>query len=163
MEDWWRHKLFQPKSIEGEPVKEQLDYIRELFEFARKDSRLKGITIIGSTLKGYTSSRKKKVSDIDIAIVCDDSPGQGVYVSLYGNKIELNNRRKKTGLPIFEAQEIAYCNINALTPERIKKIDDYYTLQNATSLVFPGVGDLETYRKIVREEINTYSEAEKEK
>ena len=99
MEDWWRHKLFQPKSIEGEPVKEQLDYIRELFEFARKDSRLKGITIIGSTLKGYTSSRKKKVSDIDIAIVYDDSPSQGVYglynVSLYGNKIELNNRRKK--------------------------------------------------------------------
>ena len=29
-------------------------------------------------------------------------------------------------------------------------------------MFFPGVGDLETYRKIVRDEINTYSKIEKE-
>ena len=74
MEEWWKHKLFQPRTMEGDPAKEQLDYIRELFKLASKeDPRLKGITIMGSTLKGYSRLKGENISDIDIATICDES------------------------------------------------------------------------------------------
>ena len=99
MEDWWKRKLFNPRDIEGEPVKEQLDYVRELFELARKkDSRLKGVTIVGSTLKGYSSPRGEHISDTDITIIYDRPQNQGVddlniYESIHDSKIELNSTR----------------------------------------------------------------------
>jgi len=169
MEDWWKHKLFQPKNFEGKPTKEELEYIRNLFEFASKaDSRLKGITIIGSTLKGYS----KPGSDIDIKIICDDSPG----VDPYGHKIfdffaefkgsieRLNKKIERAGSKVFKVEEVGTANVNYLTPEGIRNIaNDLGALWSATSLVFPGVGDLETYRKIIRDQMKTYPSEERER
>ncbi len=172
MEEWWKHKLFQPRNVEGEPTTEELGYVRELFKVAsQEDSRLKGITIIGSTVKGYARPGNEHISDIDIVTVCDnslrvDSQGWRTYdflAEFEKSREKLNSIRVKKGLPIFKIDEVSYCDINYLTPERIKEINDLGTLWNVESLVFPSVGDLETYRRIIRNEINKYPKEEKEK
>ncbi|MES3031994.1 MAG: hypothetical protein V4699_01995 [Patescibacteria group bacterium] len=172
MEDWWRHKLFQPKNIEGEPVTEELSYIRELFNYvSEKEPRLKGIAVIGSTLKGYSRQNGDKRSDIDIIEICDDSTttsprGMITYdflAKFHDAQKEFDIKREKEGLPNFKTEGVLKTDINQLTPERIKNIEDLGTLWTITGLVFPGAGDLETYRKIVRDEINKYPKEEKEK
>ena len=179
MEEWWKNKLFQPKNIEGKPVKEELQYVRDLFELASKaDPRLKGITIIGSTLKGYAKSVGEKVSDIDVMIVYDDSQGispksqqvsaTDFIVKFYDAVNNLNDIRKERKLPTFKIVAITRCNINNLTPRQIRELPSLSYLgtegisRYVAGLVFPGVGDLETYRKIVRDEISKYPKDEKE-
>lgn len=169
MEKWSENKLFQPRDIEGEPVKEQFDYIRELFKYASQlDPRLKGITIIGSTLKGYALPGKK--SDIDIILIADDSPiissrGQETYdflANFLGAENELKEIREKAGLPVFKTEEVLRTDINKLTPEKIEDIHSLGTLWAMQGLVFPGVGDLEKYRQIVRNVIKTYPKEKRE-
>ena len=171
MEEWWKHKLFQPKNIEGEPVKEELDYVRELFKLASEaDPRLKGITIIGSTLKGYAYPESK--SDIDIGVFCDnpaqlDSRGHHEVDDFFAKFLEaekeLNSQRETKNLPVFKTEVVLINNdANYLTPDLIKDIKYLGTIWAMECLIFPGVGDLESYRNIVRNEINTYSKTEKE-
>ena len=164
---WWERRLFQPKNIEGEPVKEELDYVRDLLKSAsERDPRLKGITIIGSTLKGYTKPTNENPSDVDIAAIYDSSfsKGEDDFAFRFEDSIfAFNYFRKQAGLPIFTVDTIESCDVKFLVSGQIRKTTDFFwTLRVAEALVFPGVGDIEIYRKIIREEINEYSIAEKE-
>ena len=102
---WWEHKLFQPRDIEGEPVTEQIEYVRELFEgYRKRDPRLKALTIIGGTLKGYT----KPDSDIDVALIYDDSPVEGANstsdfcLNFCDYEDRMNKERREKGLSVLK-------------------------------------------------------------
>ena len=148
--------MFQPRDIEGEPVTEQIEYVRELFEGYRKqDPRLKALTIIGGTLKGYT----KPDSDIDVALIYDDPPENAetfssTYIGFVDYKNKIMEDRQKEGLPVFKVTAEQFTNVHDFHHGKIgEHINNGFILG---SLIFPAIGDIEPYRSLVGKELNGY-------
>jgi len=66
MEDWFKTKFINPRDKEGNPQTARLEYAREFFKaLGEKDARLSGVSILGSTMKGYGN---QETSDIDMIV-----------------------------------------------------------------------------------------------
>ena len=69
---WFERKFVNPRTAEGEPQTERLQYARELFEsFGQRDKRFSGAAIVGSTMKGYGVDES---SDIDVVLFFKETP-----------------------------------------------------------------------------------------
>ena len=65
-EDWFKTKFINPRTREGKPQTERLEYARELFEsFGMQDERFSGAVMVGSTIRG---SGYEEISDIDVVL-----------------------------------------------------------------------------------------------
>lgn len=65
-EDWFETKFINPRTAEGKPQTERLEYAKEFFEsFGMQDERFSGAAMVGSTVKG---SGHKESSDIDVVL-----------------------------------------------------------------------------------------------
>jgi hypothetical protein len=73
---WFESKFVNPRTAEGDPQIERLEYARELLEsFGEKDKRFSGACIVGSTMKGYGLENE---SDIDAIIYYVEVPKPGI-------------------------------------------------------------------------------------
>lgn len=194
VDKWWTTHLFHPKSVDGsfvvmkdkeevELVKAQLKYIRDFYSFLKEQNfPVTGITILGSTLKGYAGIEtlgtvygddsvveRQNISDIDISV---SVKGSYEYleqnISKFLELIEAfgkeNGQFKLQVVNMFSSEE--YENLFAVTekmkyPQEVSFIAVY-------SLLFPGVGEnpkigeLRKYRSKIAEDLSKKTEKERE-
>lgn len=168
---WWAEKLLNPKDIKGESVEEQIDYARTFFELWQiSDPRIKAMTIVGSTLKGYSDSAAE--SDIDLWVVAesdeedeDKIPMQTVIVEeLAEVRAAFESAKMKLGNRVYDihlAHTIDGNKIERNIDEReLKGEENFSTFLDG--LVYPGIGHIEKYRDKVREKLNTMSPERRE-
>lgn len=67
-------ELFTFKDIEGNEQFEMVDKIGRLGDFLRsRDPRIIGVSVAGSTVKGYSKPESEKKSDVDLYIIYNDN------------------------------------------------------------------------------------------
>lgn len=149
-----KDKLFTFKDIEGKEQFEVIEKIGKFLDFIKiKDPRIVGISIMGSTVKGYAypnlSTENDKASDVDIIYIYSD-PNEIRESELFwkewkgieklepfidefnrSNNIEITPLRKATNLACFNNQN---------------SVDDSELVNNPAwkigALVFPYFGDV---------------------
>lgn len=76
-EDWFKTKFINPRTVDGEPQTQRLEYAREFFEsLGIQDERFSGAVMVGSTMKGCGREENLyyKGSDIDIILFYYEEP-----------------------------------------------------------------------------------------
>ncbi|MFA6463410.1 MAG: nucleotidyltransferase domain-containing protein [Candidatus Paceibacterota bacterium] len=69
---WFETKFVNPRTVEGEPQTERIEYAKEFFEtLGNEDIRFSGASLVGSTMKGVGYDES---SDIDAAIFYNEKP-----------------------------------------------------------------------------------------
>ena len=160
--EWWEYRLFQPKTVDNETVERELQQVRDFFDFvSNKDSRLKAMTVIGSTLKGESKQNTERSSDIDLAVMYsfgkrDDA--RSIRSILYEFLDEFEAERKRQGLPFFYMQFVMIGDASEMTKENLTESQFGQVAGrhwNAIEgLFYPGLGDVERYRQ----EFRSYTE-----
>lgn len=73
-EDWFKTKFINPRTKEGKPQTERLEYAREFFEsFGTRNEKFSCAVMVGSTMRG---SGYEEFSDIDVIIFYYEEPKQ---------------------------------------------------------------------------------------
>lgn len=161
-ENAWENKLINPRSKEGQPNFERLEYVRELFKYIRdKDSRVRAVTLVGSTMKGYSedtpdTSEDDISSDIDLAFHGEEIPDTVGSERLYSTIMELiskfNEEKKIKHGKTFPVHIASFSDWSDF--EDVSN-DEESLIAAGVSCVFPSIGDIEELRGKVREKILT--------
>lgn len=168
MEQPKEEKLFTFKDIEGNQQFEAIEDAGKLLDFLReKDPKIKLISIVGSTVKGYALSKPRmipgisKISDIDICLIYEDEKADDIGGSNTSYKAEYHY------IPMF--QEQCKREIHALSEINMLKLTKQEIVHNPalciSGLVYPVIGDRNIFNEYidkVRRVISDLSQSESE-
>ncbi len=138
-------KLFTLRDIEGKSQFETVEKIGRLGDFLReKDPRIVGVSVVGSTVKGYALPESERVSDVDIILI---------FRSSESIKDDISYNVQYRYIPEFEKDNDI--SIHLIAETDVNNIDRMHTQFEPgfylRGLFYPFFGDRAEYIKYINE------------